>query len=143
MICFKVIKYLEHFATKNVEQSIGTNAEKSAALLYKQLRDITLNSSPVNLEFFEQLLSKIEKSMEDVYPSLTNRHQIEEDLVVSATVHPDLKNILNEAVSFLPSIFFLRSIFLGCIIIMWTGLELVKTYLMMKFHIMLEMKRLS
>lgn len=100
LICFKVIKYLEHFATKNVEQSIGTNAEKSAALLYKQLRDITLNSSPVNLEFFEQLLSKIEKSMEDVYPSLTNRHQIEEDLVVSATVHPDLKNILNEAVSF-------------------------------------------
>lgn len=100
LICFKVLKYIEIFATKNVEHSIGTPAEKSAQQLYKQLHDITLTISPINIEVFEQLLTKIEKSMEEVYPTLASRHQIEEDLIVSATVHPDLKNVMCEAVNF-------------------------------------------
>lgn len=100
LTCFRVIKYLELFAGQNIEHSIGTSAEKSSQHLYKQLRDITRIVSPVKIEEFEHFLSKVQSLMEEAYPTLANKHQIEEDLAVSATVHPDLKGVLTEVVSF-------------------------------------------
>lgn len=104
LLSFKVVKSCGDFVADNVEKSAKTSAEPVCQRLIRQLREMTQACTPISFEMFQQLLNEVERSMEEVYANSRNRHQLEEDLVVSAHVPVEVSHVVNRTVKLFTNI---------------------------------------
>lgn len=70
----------------------------SIHIAVRKLREITLHFSPVSLEFFEKLVSDVDKTLNTAYPNLSDRMQVEHDLIFFAQVPQDLAPAITRTV---------------------------------------------
>lgn len=70
----------------------------SAHTAVRKLKEISLHFSPVPLDFFERLVADVDNSLNNVYPTLSDRLQVEHDLIFSARVPKDLSGVLSRTV---------------------------------------------
>lgn len=91
------IRGMDLIASKLAEQEPNAFSG-SAHVAHRKLKEISLHFSPVSLEFFEKLTSDVDNSLNTTYPTLSDRLQVEHNLVFNARIPADLSTALTRTV---------------------------------------------
>lgn len=91
------VRGIESNIRKLAEQEANTFSGPAHTALRK-IREITQQFSPVPLEIFERLTTDLDNSLNNIYLNLSDRLNLEHDLIFNAKVPDDFANVLSRTV---------------------------------------------
>lgn len=91
------VRGIESNIRKLAEQEANTFSGPAHSALRK-IREITQQFSPVPLEIFERLTTDLDNSLNNIYLNLSDRLNLEHDLIFNAKVNDDFANVLSRTI---------------------------------------------